>query len=99
MIEGQGLDLAACRRPLGLDQAPPVDLLTGLFGQGRQHRDGAGSASDGDREAGGDEVADRVVEIVGESPEDRFGVLSAEADGEPSDVRADRPASTPPRTT
>ena len=94
MISGQRLNLATRRCPLGLDQTPAVDLLTGLFGERRQHRDGARSASDGDRQTGRHEVAERVVEIVGEAPEHESGSCRARADGEAPHVRPDRRAST-----
>ena len=83
-------DLPLHRRPLGIDDPPPIGLMAGLFGQRVQHGDRAGAPLHGDQQAGGDEVAERIVDLVGESPEHDIGVLAAEAGGEPSHLRPDR---------
>ena len=69
---------------------PPIGLMARLFGERVQHGDGAGPALHGDQQTGGDQVAERVVDLVGETAEHDVGVLSAEAGGEPAHLRADR---------
>ena len=83
-------DLALHRRSLGVDDPSPVGLMTGLLGQGVQHGHRAGAALDGDQQPGGDQVAEWIVDLVGEPPEHDVGILPTETGGEPADLRPDR---------
>ena len=78
------------RGPLGLDQASSIGLTTRLFGERAQHRSGASAALDRDQQSGSDEVAERVVDVVGEPSEHDRRILTPEAGGQSSHLRSDR---------
>ena len=50
-----------------------------LFGERRQDADGPRAVADGDHQAGRDEIADRIVDVVGEAAEHDIGILPAES--------------------
>ena len=64
----------------------PIDLMAGLLGERGQHRHRPGATADGDRETGGDQVSDWIVEIVGEPAEHQIGVLPTEPGGKSADL-------------
>ena len=75
---------------LGLDQSSSIGLTARLLGERTEHRGGARPALHGDQQSGGDEIPQRVVEVVGESAEDDVGILATQAGGESADLRLDR---------
>ncbi len=72
-------DLALDRGSLGLDETAPVGLSTSLLGERTQHGGGPRAALHGDQESGGDEIAERVVDVVGEAAEHDRRILAPEA--------------------
>ena len=58
-------------RPLGFDDPSAIGLVAGLLGQRAEHLVGLRPTGDGDQQPDGDEVGERVVEVVGELAERR----------------------------
>ncbi len=74
----------------GFDESAAIRLPPGLFRQRTQDRGGAGTALHGDQQSCGDEVAERVVDVVGEAAEHDRRVLPAEPGGKAAHLRFDR---------